>query len=98
MGFTLREQYPAQRDLHGNKIIQFDEIQRTQVSIEIESMTTERYLSDWMVYSFSTVLLDDELISILDVRSTSQADIRKTRFSSLTGLQEYLNLVREHYA
>ncbi|MEM7363321.1 MAG: hypothetical protein AAF525_04820, partial [Pseudomonadota bacterium] len=29
MGFTLREQYPAQRDLHGNKIIQFDEIQRT---------------------------------------------------------------------
>ncbi len=52
---------------------------------------------DWMVFSFATVILEDDLSSFLDIRSPSQFDLRKFRFLSKPDVVPYVNSVKAHY-
>lgn len=52
---------------------------------------------DWMVFSFTTVILEDDLSSFLDIRSSSQFDLRKFRLLSKPDVVPYVNSVKAHY-
>ncbi len=97
-GFTRNVYFPAQTNLYATKVIPFDQIQRTNVTVEIESITTDKYMGeDWMVFSFATAVLEDDLISFLDIRSTSKLDIRTFRFRSKSTVVPYVKDVISHY-
>lgn len=98
-GYTRDVRFPAQSELHRTNVIQFDQIRPTKVSVEVESLTTDRYMNeDWMVFSFATVILGEDLTAYLDIRSSSEFDLRKFRFVSKPNLTPYVDSVKTHYA
>jgi hypothetical protein len=98
-GFTRQVNFDAQTELHDLTVIPFERIQRTSVAVEIESITLDKYMDqDWMVFSFITAILEDDITSLLDIRSTSQFDLRKFRFRSKSVVFPYLDEICQHYA